>query len=94
MTLSEDSPEEIAGWFRDQGWELRFHTESPPRGDVSHVPQVLRVLPRFPHWADLVSVETGSIATRWYAGGMDKAQALRSAKLRWRTEHGEPDPTA
>lgn len=87
MTLPEDSPEQIVDWFREQGWELAFHKEPPPRGDVSHVPQVIRVLPRFSHWADLVSLETGEVAARWYSGGMDRAQALRSAKLRWRTEH-------
>ena len=90
MTLPEDSPpEQIVGWFRDHGWELTLHTDAPPRGDVSHVPRALRVLPRFTHWADLVSVETGGVVTRWYGGGMDEAQAVRSAGRRWRTEQGE-----
>lgn len=90
MTLAEDGPpEQIIGWFREQGWELTLHTEAPPRGDVSHTPQALRVLPRFSHWTDLASLETGAVA-RWYSGGMDRAQALRSARLRWRTEHPEP----
>lgn len=89
MTLPEDSPpDQIVGWLRDQGWELALHADSPPRGDVSHVPRALRALPRFTHWADLVSIETGSIVARWYGGGMDEAQAVRSAGRRWRAEQG------
>ena len=88
MTLPEDSPpEQIVGWFRDHGWSLTLHTDQPPRGDAGHVPRALRVLPRFNHWADLVSLETGSVVTRWYGGGMDETQAVRSAGRRWRTEH-------
>jgi hypothetical protein len=97
MTLAEDSPpEQIAGWFREQGWVLTVHRESPPRGETSNVPRAIRVLPRFTHWADLVSLETGTVVARWYGGGMDEAQALRSAARRWRTEHGElaPQPDA
>jgi len=33
------------------------------------------VLPRFSHWADLVSLETGTVEAGWYGGGMDEAQA-------------------
>ena len=96
MTLPEDGPpEQIVGWFRDQGWELTLHGEAPPRGDASRVPRALRALPRFTHWVDLVSLETGSVVARWYGGGMDEAQAVRSAGRRWRTEHeaseGEPE---
>jgi len=91
MTLSENSsPEQIVSWFRDNGWGLTLHTDPPPRGDVSNVPRALRVLPRFSHWADLVSLETGPVVTRWYGGGMDEAQAVKSAGRRWRAEHGEP----
>jgi hypothetical protein len=87
MTLPEDGlPEQIVGWFRDHGWALTLHTDPPPRGDASGVPQALRLLPRFTHWADLVSLETGSVVARWYGGGMDEAQAVRSAGRRWRTE--------
>jgi len=90
MRLPEDSPpEQIVGWFRDNGWELTLHRDSPPRGDASNVPRALRVLPRFTHWADLVSLETGSVVTRWYGGGMDEAQAVRSARRRWQTEQGQ-----
>jgi hypothetical protein len=90
MTLPEDSsPRQIVDWFREHGWELKLHMESPPRGDVSNVPRALRVLQRFNHWADLVSVETGDVVSRWYGGGMDEAQALKSAMRRWRTEQGE-----
>lgn len=90
MTLAEESPpEEIAGWFRDQGWRLALHTDSPPRGDADHVPRALRVLPRFSHWVDLVSIETGAVVTRWYGGGMSEAQAVRSAGRRWLSEHEE-----
>ena len=88
MALPEDGrPEEIVDWFRQRGWALRLHAESPPRGDVSNVPRALRVLPRFTHWADLVSVESGTVEGRWYAGGMDEADAVRSAGRRWRAEH-------
>ncbi len=59
---------EIVGWFRDQGWALTLHTDQPPRGDTGSVPRALRVLPRFNHWADLVSLETGTVVTRWYGG--------------------------
>jgi hypothetical protein len=86
MMLPEDSPPQIVGWFRAHGWELRLHRESPPRGDV---PQALRTLPRFTHWADLVSLESGDVVTRWYGGGMNEAQAVGNARRRWRTEHGE-----
>ncbi len=90
MSLPEESPpEQIVGWFRDHGWALTLHTDQPPRGDVTHVPRALRVLPRFDHWADLVSLETGGVVTRWYGGGMDEAQAVRSAGRRWRIEHQE-----
>ena len=92
MTLSEDSPpEQIVRWFRDNGWELKLHTEAPPRGDVSNVPRALRVLPRFSHWADLVSLETGGVVSRWYGGGMDEAQAIRSAARRSRAEEGQAE---
>lgn len=94
MTLPEDGPpEQIVGWFRDHGWELRLHMESPPRGDVSNVPRALRVLPRFNHWADLVSAKTATVETRWYGGGVDDAQAIRSAGRRWRTEHPGDEST-
>lgn len=86
MTLPEDSPQDIVDWFRDQGWELRIHRESPPRGDA---PQALRSLPRFTHWVDLVSLETGDVVTRWYGGGMNVAQAVTNARRRWQTEHRE-----
>jgi hypothetical protein len=86
MTLPEDSPQQILGWFRDHGWELRVHRDSPPRGDV---PQGLRSLPRFSHWADLVSLETGDVVTRWYGGGMSEAQAVSNARRRSRAEHRE-----
>ncbi len=90
MTPRDDSPpEQIVGWFRELGWELRLHGDSPPRGDVSNVPRALRVLPRYTHWAELVALETGAVASRWYGGGLDEAQAVRSALRRWRTEHGE-----
>ena len=93
MTLAEGSPpEQIVGWFREQGWELMLHTDSPPRGEASDVPRALRALPRFTHWAALVSVETGTVVSRWYGGGMDGADAVRSAMRRWRTEQGEPAP--
>ena len=88
MTLPHDSPpEQIVGWFREHGWDLALHTEAPPRGDASDVPRALRTLPRFGHWADLVSLETGDVVTRWYGGGMDEAQAVRSARRRWLAEH-------
>ena len=91
MTLPEDGrPEEIVGWFRDHGLALTLHGEQPPRGDTS-MPRALRVLPRFSHWADLVSIETGSVTARWYAGGMDEGQAVRSAARRWRAENGDLD---
>ena len=86
MTHPDDTPQQIVGWFRDQGWDLRVHRESPPRGDA---PQALRALPRFTHWVDLVSIETGDVASRWYAGGMNETQAVSSARRRWRTEHRE-----
>jgi hypothetical protein len=86
MTLPDDSPQQIVGWFRDRGWELRVHRNSPPRGDV---PQALRSLPRFTYWADLVSLETGDVAAQWYAGGLNEAQAVSNARRRWGTEHGE-----
>lgn len=87
MTLPEDSsPEQIVGWFRDEGWELKLHTEPPPRGEAKDVPRALRALPRFGHWADLVSLETGDVVSRWYGGGMDEAQAIRSSWRRWQTE--------
>jgi len=89
MRLPEDGPPaEIVDWFRDHGWQLKLHKEAPPKGDVSHVPRALRVLPRFTHWADLVSIETGNVVTRWYGGGMDDAQAVKSAGRRWRAENG------
>lgn len=91
MTPPEPStPEQIVAWFRDNGWELRLHMDRPPRGDTSSVPRALRVLPRFTHWADLVSIETGTVVARWYGGGMDEAQAVKSARRRWQAEHGEP----
>jgi hypothetical protein len=88
MSLPEDgSPEQIVRWFRDQGLDLTLHSQAPPRGDVSKVPRALRVLPRFTHWADLVSVESGGVVGPWYGGGMDEADAVRSAGRRWRAEH-------
>ena len=91
MTLPEDGPpEQVIGWFRDQGWELTLHRDPPPRGDAAGVPQALRVLPRFSHWAGLVSLESGSVVSRWYGGGMDEAQAVRNAGRRWRAEHEKP----
>jgi len=93
MTLPEGSaPEEIIGMFREHGWELALHSDSPPRGEASDVPRALRALPRFTHWAALVSIETGSVVSRWYGGGMDEADAVRSSLRRWRAEQGESAP--
>lgn len=90
MTLPEENPpEQIVGWFRDHGWELTLHRNPPPRGDTSSVPRAIRVLPRFTHWADLVSLDTGKVVAGWYGGGMGEAQALRSAERRWWTEQAQ-----
>jgi hypothetical protein len=90
MTLPDESPpDQIVGWFREHGWEVKLHSDAPPRGDVSKVPRAIRVLPRFNHWADLVSLDQDGVVRRWYGGGNDEAQAIRSALRRWGSEHGE-----
>ena len=92
MLPEDSSPEEIVSWFRDQGWELTLHIEALPLEDVPRLPRAIRKVPRFSHWADLVSVETGNVVARWYGGGMNEAEAVKSARRRWRTEQ-EPSPS-
>jgi len=91
--LPEDaSAEEVVGWFRGHGWELTLHTEQPPIDDGSRLPRAVRKSPNFTHWADLVSARTGNVVARWYGGGLNEAEAVKSALRRWRTEQ-EPSPS-
>ncbi len=91
--LPEDCPpEEIVGWFRDHGWKLAFHMDPPPLEDPRRLPRAARKAARFTHWADLVSLTTGEVVARWYGGGMNEEESVRSARRRWRTEQ-EPSPS-
>src|SRR4051794_27621571 len=95
VVLPEDDPAPaIEAFFAENHFQLVVHEEPPPEPtpeewrSMSSSEQQARKSFRPRYWADLKRVETDNLV-RWYGGGDSPADAIRSARSRWRTEQDQ-----